>query len=106
MGFNDGPLLHAWRRHRFGLWRWLARVEAACYERAYACSPDVVIRLTPSADVALQRKPDMWAAEVERRIQAVSSLTFPARTIVVDIDADAPLEEVLRQTRRAVWAAI
>jgi hypothetical protein len=48
----------------------------------------------------------MTLEEVTRRVQAVGSLTFGAGAKVVDIDADRPLEEVLREVKWIVWSAI
>jgi hypothetical protein len=48
----------------------------------------------------------MTLEEVTRRVQAVRSLTFGAGAKVVDLDADQPLEAVLREVKWIVWSAM
>jgi hypothetical protein len=48
----------------------------------------------------------MTLEEVTRRVQAVRSLTFGPEARVVDIDADRPLEDVLREVKWIVWSAM
>lgn len=102
-GFTDGPLLSAWRRHPRAMARALARWEAAPYEWADRHPPDLVIKLQVSPGATLSRKPGMHQAEAQRRVEAVRRLRFPPSARVVEIDADAPFDQVLRQVKRAVW---
>jgi len=106
MGFNDGPLLHRWSDHRSRLLRALARWESIPYRWAEADPPDLVIKLRVSPEVARQRKPDMHPAEIQRRIRAVASLRYPARTRVVEVDSDRTWDEVLLEAKRHVWEAL
>jgi hypothetical protein len=105
-GFNDGPLLSRFDTHRSALLRRLARWERAPYEWAAAQPPDLVLKLHVSPAVALARKPETGLAEVERRVRAVRALTFDGAARVVDVDADAPLEDVCRAVRRAIWESL
>lgn len=106
LGFNDGPLLSDLQHSPGRIARWFASREARAYEWANRYPPDLVIRLNVSPSVAVARKPEMTLEEVTRRVQAVGSLTFGAGAKVVDIDADRPLEEVLREVKWIVWSAI
>ncbi len=101
-GFNDGPLLTGLGESSGGMARWAAARELTTYEWAARQPPDLVIRLNVSPAVAVARKPEMTVEEVTRRVAAVRSLTFPGARIV-DLDADQPLEVVLRQAKWAVW---
>ena len=102
MGFNDGPLLNGWRHAGRRMRRAAGRWEAVPYQRAEAHPPDLVIKLHVSPDIARARKPEMQLDEIRRRERAVTSLRFPAST-VVDIDADRPWDEVLLEIKRRVW---
>jgi len=57
-------------------------------------------------DVAQRRKPDMQLQELEKRAEAIRSLRFPDVTETVDIDAEEPLEQVVRRIRRCIWRKI
>ncbi|OLC36028.1 MAG: hypothetical protein AUH81_08835 [Candidatus Rokubacteria bacterium 13_1_40CM_4_69_5] len=102
-GFNDGPLLAHLATHPNAVLRALARFEAEPYQWAAHHPPDVIVKLTVTRDTATRRKPDTGAHEVQRRIAAIRALAFPGATIV-QIDADRPLEQVLRDVEEAVWS--
>jgi hypothetical protein len=104
-GFNDGPLLAHLVAHPNPLLRRLARYEAAPYRLAERHPPDVVVKLCVSPGVALHRKRETGAREVERRVSAVLALQYP-RSAVVEVDADRPMADVGRAVREAVWSHI
>jgi thymidylate kinase len=103
LGFNDGPLLGRWREHRWALIRAMARWESAPYEWAARHPPDLVIKLLVSPAVTLRRKPGMRMEDVQRRVDAVRCLQFAGPARVVEIDADAPLDQVSRKVKQAIW---
>ena len=105
-GFNDGPLLAPWLESPRSLLRRLARYELAVYERARALAPDLVIKLDVSPAVAVARKPDMAPEECARRRAAVAALEWGARGRVATIDAEQPLERVIAEVKRAIWAEL
>lgn len=100
-GFNDGPLLEAWRAHPARPLRALARWERAPYEWAARYPPDLVVKLRVSPEVAHRRKPEMPLGDFERRVAAVESLHFATDTVTVD--ADRPADEVLNHVKRLIW---
>jgi thymidylate kinase len=102
-GFNDGPLLHAFGSSRWRLCRALAAWEARPYAEARLIPPDLVIKLVVSADIALSRRPEMNIAEVRRRVDAVSRLTFPDRVRVAEVESDKALDQVVLATKRLAW---
>ncbi|HLQ37941.1 MAG TPA: hypothetical protein VK348_09075, partial [Planctomycetota bacterium] len=106
MDYNDGPLLSHWRTDRHVWRRALARWERRPYEWAQLHPPDLVLKLRVSAGVALARKPDTSAAEVARRTAALDTLQFGHATRTVVIDADAPLQQVLRAAKAAILAEL
>lgn len=104
-GFTDGPLLHHLAARRPATLRALARLEAVPYRWAARHPPDVVVKLVVTRDTAIRRKPETGTEQVERRIAAIQSLAFPGAT-VVEIDADQPLGDVLRDVERVVWSHV
>jgi thymidylate kinase len=102
-GFNDGRLLAHLAQSPNRILRALATWEAQPYTRAYQCPPDIVIKLIASPEVALERRPEMSRDEIERRVDAVRALAFPAETQVAEIDADQPLADVIAEVRRLIW---
>ena len=106
LGFNDGPLLSHLASHRLSILRTVARWERVPYEWAERYAPDLVIKLVVSPETALRRKPDTGAAEVQRRVEVLRALRYAPPTDVVEIDADQPVEGVIRDAARAVWARV
>jgi thymidylate kinase len=105
-GFNDGPLLDAWRDHSSRWLRAVAAWEHAAYQSAERSRPDLVVKLHVTPVVAAQRKDDMGQEEVTRRVAATRSLRFPPDVRVVDVDATQPLDSVLLQVKRTVWESV
>lgn len=83
----------------------LADKEEALFEAMTGIKPDLIIRLKITVDVALARKPEHREPEMRRKVAITDELEFPG-VRVVDIDATQPLEAVIAQARRAVWAAL
>jgi hypothetical protein len=106
LGFTDGPRLTDIERSSSALLRAAARREQAFYRSLAASPPDLVIKLHVSPSVARQRKPEMSQAELTRRVQAIRDLRFPPVTRVVEIDADQPMPDVVRQVKHAVWQSL
>jgi hypothetical protein len=104
--FNDGPMLGRWRDHPWRLLRAVAEWEGTPYRWAEHVVPDLVLKLHVRPEVAQRRKPDMQLQELEKRAAAIRSLRFPDVTETVDIDAEEPLEQVVRGIRRCVWRKI
>lgn len=102
-GFTDGPLFTEWRTSDSRWRRAIARWELGTYRIADVLPPDLVIKLHVSPEVAVHRKPDSARQDLSRRVAAIRHLRFPLPTRVVDVDADQPLEHVLRDVKTAVW---
>lgn len=103
-GFNDGPLLGAWATAPGRFKRALAQWEASVYAAGMQVfPPDLVIKLIVTPAVAVIRKPEMTTAEVARRVEAIRSLRFPSSTLVVELDADRPLDEVAAVVGEHIW---
>ncbi len=98
VGFNDGPLLTRLSR----VPNWLLRFEAAAYMLARRLPPELVVKLDVLAETAARREPDMDPALIRQRIADLRRLTFAgART--VRIDAEQPVNDVIRAVQHEIW---
>lgn len=105
-GVNDGLQLAHWRGARSLFARWAARREHALLSAAEIYAPDLVIKLLVSYPVALARKPDTPPQRLREKLDITRRLHYPSGTRVVEVDADQPLEQVLRAVQRAIWEAL
>ena len=101
MGFNDGPLLDHLSGSSSRLLRYLACVERQVYKSAEKSPPDLVITLDVSPETAEERKPEMPTDQFEKRKSAIDEITFGTQQHVVD--AEQPLEDVIRDVKELVW---
>lgn len=83
----------------------LAHRERRHYEWMAGYRPTLVLRLTVDLATAFARKPDHRYASLKTKIEHVAQLSFGGAPIV-DIDATQPLDEVLRQAKQAIAAAL
>jgi thymidylate kinase len=97
-GYNDGPLLH---RLAFAP-RWLIDWERSVYQLAQRTPPDLVLKLHVGAATVARREPDMRPDLIQQRIEWLKRLSCGGAKCV-SIDASAPLAEVTRIVRRAIW---
>lgn len=98
-GPMDGPALAALRL-KDGSAQALKRLENRMFAAMATFKPDLVLRLNVDLDTAIQRKPDHDPVKLARKIQDVPLLSFQGAPIV-DLDATAPLEEILAEAQRA-----
>ncbi|NNF13748.1 MAG: hypothetical protein HKN72_11015 [Gemmatimonadetes bacterium] len=103
-GIYDGPKLDS-ADGGSALRRYFAKLEEQIYREIEAQPPDLVVRLRVPASVALHRKPDHSEAEIRRKAELTGQIEFPGAT-VLDVDASAPLEDVLRSVKTVVWNSI
>jgi thymidylate kinase len=104
-GCNDGPLLSAWTDASDPVRRALARWEGEPYRRASKLDPDLIIKLSISSDVAVNRAPDMSREELHRRIETIESLKFDDAE-VVHLNANRAVETIEPAVRRVVWECL
>jgi thymidylate kinase len=98
IGFNDGPLLTRLK----SVPRWLRRFEARAYALTRRLPPDLVLMLDVLPETAARREPDMNPLLIRKRISELRRLTF-AGAHVVRINAEQPLEEVVRAAQNEIW---
>jgi len=101
IGFNDGPLLSRLTR----VPHWLRRFEGASYHLARRLPPDLVIKLVVTPETAARREPEMDPAVIRERIAALQRLELPGARVVC-VDAEQPLEEVIRAVKHEIWRLI
>jgi hypothetical protein len=97
-GFNDGPLL----TRLTNVPGWLRRFEARAYALARRLRPDLVIRLDVLAETAARREPDMAPGLIRERIADLRRVTF-AGAPTIRVDAEQPLNDVIRAVKGAIW---
>lgn len=99
--FNDSPLL----TRLIFVPQWLRRLERAVYARARHLPPDLVIKLVVTPETAARREPTMNPAVIRDRIATLQHLKFSGAR-VVNVDAERPLPEVIRELKREIWRLI
>ena len=104
-GYYDGPRYGDPDAVRGLLPRLAARTEKRFYDRLGAVSPDVVLRLNVTAEIALRRKPDHAKESILKKVQATPTIFFSGAQHV-DIDATRPLDDVVREARSIVWQSL
>ncbi len=80
---------------------YLADLERKAFRWMANHKPDLVIKLNVDVDVACARKPDHRPESLAGKIAVTPLLTFEGAQII-DIDANTPLDEVLRAAEEAV----
>ena len=101
----DGPRI-AGMEELTGLARLAALREARLFDRATAVKPDLIVRLTVSPEVAMKRKPGEFTREESAEgSRLLASITWDGIR-VVDVDADAPMDQVDHAIRSAIWEGL
>ncbi|HEV2263962.1 MAG TPA: hypothetical protein VGR79_05455 [Stellaceae bacterium] len=101
LGYSDGPLLPR-LAYAPG---WLRRFETRCYALARRLPPDLVLKLEVKPKTVARREPDMHPAVIRQRIAAAHGLAFPGAR-VARVNAERPLEDVIRAAKREIWSLI
>lgn len=104
MGYNDGPLLDKYIKSPSSLLQKIARWERKIYRSAYINPPDLVVKLTVPAAVALERKPAMTISEIENKRAAVKAIKLSANSVEIDTARDKILTfgEIMEQ----IWKIV
>lgn len=103
IGINDGPVLASAPSSSI-MRRRMAEKEKRLFAECDKIKPDVVIRLNIEAEDALRRKPDHNLELLQEKVRVSRSLKFAAP--VLEVDAAQPLERVLLDVKKGLWAAI
>lgn len=105
-GLNDGPWLGHWLQHPSSLRRGAAQRELAVVRLGEHQPPDLVVKLHVPMDKARERRPNVALDQLVRKAREVGELVYPGAGRTVEIDASQPLDRVLLDVKRAVWACL
>ena len=100
-GLNDGPLLGDLQESPWRVLRALGRWEHACYAKARAIAPDLVVRFNIVPDVAQSRRPDMALDYIATKLAGFRAIRYPPTTAQLDLDASQPLDRVVVDVMRS-----
>ncbi len=98
-GCSDGPLLSKYEGK--GLMGKIAAWEHRIYASAAMNPPDLTVKLIVPTEVAIERKPEMTAEEIETKKKIVMGLNLSDNTLVVD--TSHPFEETRAEILEAIW---
>lgn len=98
-GCSDGPLLSKYEGK--GFMGKIASWEHRIYASASINPPDLTVKLIVPTEVAIERKPEMTAEEIETKKKIVMGLNLSNNTLVVD--TSRPFEETKAEIMEAIW---
>lgn len=98
-GCSDGPLLSKYEGK--GLFGKIAAWEHRVYESAAMNPPDLTVKLIVPTEVAIERKPEMTADEIDTKKSIVMGMKLSNNTLVVD--TSRPFEETRAEILEAIW---
>lgn len=98
-GCSDGPLLSKYEGK--GLFGKIAAWEHRIYESAAMNPPDLTVKLIVPTEVAIERKPEMTAEEIETKKSIVMGLKLSENTLIED--TSRPFEETRAEILEAIW---
>lgn len=103
-GYSDGPLLTRYLPKGKGLFYKIAKWEFEVYRSFYRNPPDLTIKLMVPTEVAIERKPEMTAEEIDNKKDAISKMNFSRND--VQIYTDCAFEESISKVMANVWNVI
>ena len=102
-GASDGPLLSRYQSSN-GLMKRISDWEQKIYESFSVNAPDLTIKLMVPTDVAIARKPEMTAEEIENKKNIVMGMDISEHTAV--IDTSRPFEITRGEVMKEIWDLI
>lgn len=102
-GYSDGPLLTKYLKNGKGLFYRIAKWEYSIYESSTINAPDLTVKLMLPTEIAIQRKPEMTAEEIENKKAAVMAINV-SRSVLVDTSHRK--EETLGDIMEYIWEII
>ena len=103
VGYSDGPLLDRYINSK-GIAGRAARKERRIYESAYINPPDLTVKLMVPTEVAIARKPEMTAEEIEAKKAAVRSLNISPNSVEINTDCD--IKQSLSLVMAEIWKCL
>lgn len=102
-GYSDGPLLSRYIKNK-GFYGMAARYEQKIYESAYVNAPDLFLKLIVPTEVAIARKPEMTAEEIDNKKAAVRAMYSNCNCVEVDTSRDKAV--TFGEVMNAIWKII
>lgn len=87
-GYSDGPLLTRYSEKHSGLLKKVADWELEIYKSAYSNPPDLLVKLIVPTEIAIQRKPEMTAEEIENKKATVRKIQMSGHSVEIDTMKD------------------
>lgn len=102
-GASDGPLLSRYLEGR-GLLKRIGEWERRIYESFSVNGPDLAVKLVVPTEVAIARKPEMTAEEIDNKRSIIMGMRISDHTAV--IDTSRPFEITRGEVMKAIWDLI
>lgn len=102
-GYSDGPLLGRYIKNK-GLYGIAARYERIIYESARINAPDLFLKLIVPTEVAIARKPEMTAEEIDNKKAAVRAMYTNCNCVEIDTSKDKSV--TFGEVMDAIWQVI
>ncbi len=103
MGINDGPKIRkAYGTINSPIINCLMQMEEKNINRCVKMSPDLVIKLIVSPEIAVTRKPDHSILELERKADIIHTLSFKD-AVVYNVDASQQYDIELKAIKKLIW---
>ena len=103
-GYSDGPLLTKYLKNGHGFLYRKAKKELAIYQMAYTNPPDLTLKLMVPTEVAIARKPEMTAEEIDNKKAAVMKMNTSVNSAVIDTSVE--LTKSLGEVMNEIWKII
>lgn len=103
-GYSDGPLLTRYIEKGHGYLYKKAKKEYDIYQSAYTNPPDLTLKLMVPTEVAIARKPEMTAEEIDNKKAAVMAMNPSRNSVVVDTSVDKT--ESFGNVMNEIWKLI
>lgn len=102
-GYSDGPLLGRYINKK-GIFGIAARYERKIYDSAYTNAPDLFIKLMVPTEVAISRKPEMTAEEIDNKKAAVRTMYADCNCVEIDTSRDKSI--TFGEVMDAIWKVL
>ena len=103
-GYGDGPLLTRYLEDQSGVLKKIADWEFEIYKSAYNNPPDLLVKLMVPTEIAILRKPEMTAEEIENKKVVVRKIQMSGNS--VEIDTFQEMKVSLGQVMYEIWKVI
>lgn len=100
-GIYDGPALNCGEKSAY-IKKIMVNYEKLIYKRIEHYNPDILVKLVVSPELAILRKPDHKAHIITEKARLIHHLVCK-EAYVINIDANMPIDEVLKTIKKEIW---